>query len=175
MTLSFDAVRALEPREAIQLVELRRAALADTPLAFAASLEDDRACDVDFVRSSLARVDRSAVFGAFVDCALVGMAGLVREEMLKMRHKALVWGMYVAPRARGRGIGGALLEAAVARAGSWPGVSAVHLAASETATSAMRLYERAGFQRWGIEPEALAWQGRRYAEHHFVYLLGDDP
>jgi RimJ/RimL family protein N-acetyltransferase len=164
-------VRALSPSDAPAVVALRKVALADTPLAFAASAEDDRAADVDFVRGSLADIDNSAIYGAFDGDDLVAMAGIVRQRMLKLRHKTLVWGMYVAACARGRGVGEELIDAVIDHARSWPGVSAVQLAASETAAAAQRLYERKGFRRWGIEPEALAWEGRLYAEHHYALQL----
>lgn len=164
-------IRALTPSDAPALVALRKIALADTPLAFAASAEDDRAGDVDFVRTSLADVDNSAIYGAFDGDDLVAMAGIVRERMRKLRHKTLVWGMYVATRARGRGAGAQVLDAVIEHARSWPGVTAVQLAASETATAAQRLYESKGFRRWGIEPAALAWDGRLYDEHHYALQL----
>jgi RimJ/RimL family protein N-acetyltransferase len=170
-TSSGFVIRALEPRDAPTLVELRRAALADAPLAFAASPEDDRAADPSFVEKSLASKDDSAMFGAFEGDRIVGMTGLIREQMLKMRHKTLIWGMYVAPGARGCGVGRGLLDAAIDRARSWPGVRVVHLAASETANAARRLYEGAGFRQWGIEPMGLIYEGSSYAEHHFVLVL----
>ena len=51
--------------------------------------------------------------------------------------------------------GQALLEEAVRFARSFPGVSHLHLEVSETATSALRLYEAAGFTTWGLEPASL--------------------
>ena len=40
---------------------------------------------------------------------LVGIGGLKREFLKNLRRKALLWGMYVAPEVRGKGLGGKLL------------------------------------------------------------------
>ncbi len=163
-------LRALVPDDVAALVALRREALTTAPLAFCASVEDDRGLSVEGVRASLAGPGY-AVFGAFEGDALVGMAGVIRQERLKLRHRAAVWGLYVTPRARGRGLGAALLAAAVERARAWPGVAQVQLSVTEAAPEARRLYERAGFRVWGTEPDALEWEGRRYAEHHLLLDL----
>ena len=163
-------VRALEPGDAEALVVLRREALASHPLAFASSPGDDRG-SVEFVRSTLADPASSAVYGAFLAGRLSGMAGVYRPEKVKMRHRAEGWGMSVAPAARGRGAGAALLGAVVEHARAWPGVVQVQLSVSEAAPEAARLYERAGFREWGREPRALCWDGRFVDERHLVLDL----
>lgn len=165
------SVRRLGPGDARALVTLRREALETEPLAFLASPEDDRALSEAFVRDALAQVDEQAVFGAFRGERLSGMVGLVRAAKRKERHKALIWGMYVAPEARAAGTGRGLLDAALACARGWPGVEQVHLSVSETATTAARLYESAGFEVWGREPRAVAWRGRYADEIHLVLTL----
>ena len=44
----------------------------------------------------------SFIVGAFDGETLVGAVGCVQQRLIKMRHKAVIWGMYVAPAARGR-------------------------------------------------------------------------
>ena len=164
-------IRRLEPADADTLMALRREALASEPLAFAASLDDDRTLSPDLLRVSLADADSSAVIGAFDAGALVGMAGVVRMDKLKMRHRAMIWGMFVAPAARGHGVGAAILRAALDRARAWPGIVQVHLSVTETSHDAVRLYRSLGFREWGVEPRALHWDGRFVAEHHMVLDL----
>jgi RimJ/RimL family protein N-acetyltransferase len=164
-------VRALAPDDAPLPIALRREALSSSPLAFGASLDDDRGLSLELMRSSLANVAGSAVLGAFDGEALVGMAGIMRLEKLKSRHRAMIWGMFVTPAARRRGLGAALLNAAIDHARSWPGVVQVQLSVFETAEEARRLYRRAGFREWGVEPRALQWEGRFVAEHHLVLDL----
>jgi RimJ/RimL family protein N-acetyltransferase len=164
-------IRALEPDDAPQLIAIRREALSTVPLAFGASLEDDRGLSLETVRTSLADVARFAVLGAFEDGVLVGMVGVSRLDKLKSRHRAKIWGMFVTPPARGRGLGAALLGAAIDHARSWLGVVRVELSVFETAEDARRLYTRTGFHEWGREPRAMQWEGRFVAEHHLFLDL----
>jgi GNAT superfamily N-acetyltransferase len=110
----------------------------------------------------------SAVFGAFSDVLLVGIVGVVRNTGNKERHKSMIWGMYVTAGFRRSGVGERLLRAAIEEARSWEGVELVHLAVSEVAADAKRLYERIGFQEWGREPRALCWEGRCADETHMI-------
>jgi RimJ/RimL family protein N-acetyltransferase len=164
-------VRALAVQDAGAAIALRREALTAEPLAFGSSLEDDPGLTLPAMRGSLARRDGFALLGAFEESELVGMVGLLRLERVKLRHRALIWGMYVRPAARRRGAGDALLRAAVERARAWPGVTRVELSVFETAPEARRLYQRAGFREWGVEPRAIVWGGREVAEHHMVLDL----
>ena len=152
-------VRRLRVEDAAALVSLRREALETDPLAFGASIEDDRGLDLDLVRSSLADVGEQAVFGGFDGERLAGMVGVARASRVKQRHAGIIWGMYVTPRARSRGAGRALPDAAVEQARSW-GLEQVQLGVTEPAVAAKRMYVSAGFRSWGRQPRALHWQGR---------------
>jgi ribosomal protein S18 acetylase RimI-like enzyme len=166
-----SGIRRLHPRDAVSLVALRREALANSPLAFEASPHDDRGLELDFVRASLADEREQAVFGYFEGESLAGMVGVARASGAKRRHKAYVWGMYVAPRARRKGAGRALLEAAVAHARAWPGLERLHLSVTSAAAEARKMYREAGFRVWGEEERALQWEGRFVDEAHLVLEL----
>jgi hypothetical protein len=64
-----------------------------------------------------------------------------------------------------------LLQAAIVKAEMWQGVIEVHLAVSEVAAHAQRLYERNSFREWGKESRALWWEGRYLHETHMVLEL----
>lgn len=161
-------MKPLCPGDASVLILLRREALETSPLAFGASLQDDKALSHEFLRTSLADPQSSVVVGLFDRVDLVGMVGIVRATQEKRRHRAGIWGMYVTPRARGRGAGRRLLEAAIEVARSWAGVEQVHLSVTETSVEAWRLYESAGFREWGREPRSVLWEGRYVEEIHLV-------
>jgi len=163
-------IRPLEEGDAEALATLRRASLVDIPLAFASSPEDDFAASIDLVRAHLRRTPDQFVAGAF-DPELVGMAGLFRDRHVKASHKAHLWGMYVVPAHRGRGIGEALLRATLEHAQTLAGVSRVHLSVSAAAPGARRLYERAGFELWGTEPDALRDAGEAVTDYHMILHL----
>ena len=47
----------------------------------------------------------------------------------------------------------------------------MQLTVSETAGEAKALYGRAGFQVWGVEPDALRHDGRSAREYHMALSL----
>jgi GNAT superfamily N-acetyltransferase len=158
-------VQRLGPDDAARLVALRREALETDPLAFAASIEDDRGLSLDLVRASLADAAEQAVFGYTTRGRLAGMVGIARGSRVKQRHTATIWGMYVSPDARSGGAGRALLDAAVACARGWR-LAHVQLSVTEAAPVARRMYETAGFRVWGREPRALRWNRRFVDDYH---------
>jgi ribosomal protein S18 acetylase RimI-like enzyme len=163
-------IRLLTESDIQAFVEMRRRALIDAPLAFGASPDDDFAATAEAVRASLARAPEWVIAGAF-DEALRGAVGLFRDRHRKAAHKAHLWGMYVEPQWRGRGIGRALLDAAVAHARTLEGVTTIRLSVSSAATAAQRLYESAGFETWGIEPDAMLHDGTVVGQAHMALWL----
>lgn len=163
-------IRLLTPDDAEEYAALRRESLLDSPLAFTASPEDDRASSAAGVRETLSRGLDSVILGVFLD-RLVGAVGMYRERHLKRAHKMYIWGMYVTPAHRGSGFALKLIEAAVAHARTVPGIACVDLSVNSTAPGAQRVYERAGFRVWGSEPDALRYNGQITVEHHMSLEL----
>lgn len=92
-------------------------------------------------------------FGAFGPGGVqVGMIGVVREQRQKNAHRVSIWGVYVSPEARGRGVSGLLLDCALEYARALPGVLQVHLTVASHNLMAIRSYERTGFVRCGRLP-----------------------
>jgi ribosomal protein S18 acetylase RimI-like enzyme len=166
------AIRRLEGRDAEILLALRQRALAEEPFAFLSSPEDDLARDIAAMRLQLGQNPAaSVVFGAFEGEALVGMIGWYRERHLKSAHKSHIWGVYVRPDQRRRGMAGALLATALAHARALDGVAWVQLSVSERSPAAKRVYERAGFFVWGLEPDCIRHGGETAAEFHLALSL----
>lgn len=163
----------LTPEDAPDYVAIRREMLQDAPWAFLASASQDRGCDVEKVRVSLAREDASIV-GVRDGGKLAGVAGVIREEALKRRHIAMIWGVYVTPAARGRGCARAVVSRAVEVARSWPGIASIHLAVNANAPEAKRLYDSLGFVEWGYEPDAVRIDGKPFGEYHMHMAVGRD-
>jgi ribosomal protein S18 acetylase RimI-like enzyme len=104
---------------------------------------------------------------------LAGVVGLAREPRAKNRHKATVFGMYVAPEFGRRGIGRALVRHVVAAAHRESGLEQLVLTVTQTNDTARGLYESEGFRSFGIEPRAIRVDGRYYDKNHMVLLLGN--
>jgi ribosomal protein S18 acetylase RimI-like enzyme len=165
-------IQELQDGDAAALVELRKRALVDVPLAFGAAPETDFMRTEDAVLEYLAGAPDKHLVGAFDPArALVGMAGSMCARHVKGRHRVAVWGMYVAPEARGAGLGAALLDGLVATALEL-GVAYVDLSVSSAAPAARRLYERAGFVAWGTQHDAMRVGNQHADEVHMTLALG---
>jgi RimJ/RimL family protein N-acetyltransferase len=163
-------IRALQDEDVEAYLEIRRAALIDSPLAFVSSPADDFAVSPERVREQLRRASESAIFGAFRP-GLVGVAGLYRDRHVKAAHKARLWGMYVDAGHRRQGLGAGLLDAVLRHARTMGGVTWVELGVMSAVPGAQRLYERVGFERWGTEPDAFRHDGETVVEHHMALRL----
>ena len=111
------------------------------------------------------------VFGAFLDGALAGVVGLAREAREKNRHKASVFGMYVAAEFGRRGIGRALLRHVIGVAKREIGLEQLVLTVTQTNAAACSLYDSEGFRSFGVEPRAIRVGDRYYDKNHMVLFL----
>lgn len=161
-------VRRLTPEDAAVYWPLRLRALKEHPEAYVTSYEESVGTPLAEVAARLGQSD-SVLFGAFDEAgAMVGTAGAFREKRAKARHKATIVGVYVAPEARGRGVGAAVVGAAVECARGWEGVTQLHLAVAVPNEPAERLYRSLGFRTWGREPRAIRLPDRYVDEEHMV-------
>lgn len=149
-------IRALTEADAEPFWRVRLRALQEHPEAFRRAPEEADPLDVLKRRFRTAgRGDEEFVVGAFDAGDLVGVVGCRREDGVKCRHAAIIWGMYVAPEARGRGVGRRLIEHAVARARQWPEMDHLWLSVVTTQTAARRLYAACGFRIIGLHPRTI--------------------
>ena len=146
----------------------RLAALRECPSAFASSYEEEHQTLLSIVAERLSAKEDRCVLGAWLDSALVGMVGLRREGMRKLAHKAFIWGMYVAPGARRRGVGRQLMDHAMLRAASMNGVRQVNLGVNAANVEAIALYKGAGFIPFGVERGFMLIDSELHDELHMV-------
>jgi RimJ/RimL family protein N-acetyltransferase len=148
-----DNAEALRTLRLEALRTLRLEALTFAPEAFGSTPEEESARPMDLVRARLDPSIPDAVFGAFANGDLVGMAGFALSPGIKKRHKGLLWGVFVRAPWRNRGAGEQLVRAVIDHARS----NVLVLQASVvTANAAARgIYHRLGFVRYGTERRAL--------------------
>ncbi len=144
-------VRRLTSADAAAFHRLRLEGFARHPGQFRIAVEDEQRLPLAEVA---ARLDREYVVGGFQGAELVAIGGLSRYAGAKLRHKALLWGMYVRQEARGAGLGDAIVARLLDHAVS-EGIEIVILTLAADNERARRLYERWGFVRFGTEPRAV--------------------
>jgi RimJ/RimL family protein N-acetyltransferase len=171
-------IRILSPDDAADFQALRLQGLLEWPSAFASSHAEEAHTPIADIAARLAARDDDVKFGAFASQQLVGIAGLQREAMQKLAHKAYIWGVYVRPDARKQGIGRLLLERALAHARDVLQVRQVNLGANAGNVAAIALYRRLGFEQFGLERGFMLFDGKLHDEIHMVHFLqppGDNP
>src|SRR3954471_8621152 len=144
-------IERLGPRHARDYRALMLEAYAREPEAFTSTPDERAALPLAWWERRLGAEDDSAGFGAFDGEDLVGAVVLEREGRSKTRHKGTIVGMYVRDSHRARGIGAALVEAALAAARERFALRLVTLTVSEGNGGAEALYERFGFRPFGTE------------------------
>lgn len=145
-----SSIRALRSSDAACYRELRLLALRLHPEAFGSSFAEESLLGDEVFAERLAV---GGVFGVWSGEQLVACAGLAVREKTKLRHKGHLWGMFVRPEARGRGMGQRLLNALLAHSRNLCEEILLTVVADNEA--ACRLYTAAGFVEYGREPRAI--------------------
>lgn len=156
---SFQSLRLSVPREAAT--------------SFASSYEEEVDRSIDAIQNQLTLRDDRGIFGALDGERLVGVAGLGRENLRKLSHKAFLWGVYVARDMRSSGISRMLIAKALDFARSVPGITQVNLTANAKSTTAIKIYASVGFQEFGLERHSLMIGDDVYDEVHMsLWIAG---
>jgi RimJ/RimL family protein N-acetyltransferase len=161
-------ISRLGPSDAALYREIRLEALKRNPEAFGSTFERENAQPLSWFETVVVRAD---IFGAFLDGALVGIAGYAAQEGSKQAHKALLWGMYVRAAGRNLGLGERLVAAVLDHARGQ--VEMVQLTVVSENEVARRLYGAMGFVEYGYEKRALKQDGRYYDEVLMAKFLDD--
>ena len=165
-------IRILTQADAEVFSTLRLEALETEHRAFSSSPEEHRALTMDQIRERLRPVDEgSFVCGAFDGAELIGTAGFFRQNQPKTRHKGMVWGVYLKPAYRGRGLARLITDALLTRVRTYRDLRQVNLSVAATQTAAERLYRALGFEQFGYEAEALLVDGELVDEYWMVLRL----
>jgi len=155
-------IRRLAASDAAAFRELRLTALRTEPTGFASTPEAEEGRTPADIVPRISSTE-SFVVGTFDPTAgLIGIGGFYREAGPKMQHIGWIWGMYVAPEFRGRGLAGRILRILLAEGRLVPHVQQLQLRVISSNAAAQRLYESVGFKRVAVLPRALCVDGVFY-------------
>jgi RimJ/RimL family protein N-acetyltransferase len=166
-------IRLLGPDDALASWELRLRGFEESPAAFKTEAAEWRAKPRAEHERTLRRETGSPddfLLGAFSP-SLCGQVGLCRETRRKCAHRAKLWGLYVAPEARGGGVATRLVGELLARARHVQGLVIVELTVMADNVQALALYHRAGFKRFGYQPRAVKVGDAYFDEEHLMLDL----
>lgn len=137
------AIRRVTASEGPQLREIRLRALRGAPWAFGATLEEESALGDDEWARRAAENAAGETSVVYVDDAWSAMAGgyVPHPERPVVR----LWGMWIDPPVRGRGLAEELVDAVEAWARE-RGAEELELAVSDRADAAFAAYSRMGFE-----------------------------
>lgn len=157
-------------------IALRQRMLADSSWAFCADPATDRGSNpsalaelIDDPRRAIFAIEQPDHTAASPNLpSFVATATVITDDNPKLGHRATIVAVYVDPEYRGRGLGKAVMNAAIDFCKSLEGINSVRLAVSENSPEARKLYESLGFTVWGIEPATVIIDGRAYDEIHML-------
>ena len=156
-------IRHLQEQDWELWKEIRLEALKLHPEAFTSSYEEEYLwVDEDFKQNLV----KSDIFGAFFNNSLVGVAGFFIVERQKLKHRGLLFAFYVQKESRGQGVADRLLTTITDHARQR--ALQLHCSANAENESALKLYQKHGFQIYGTVPRSLKVGETFYDEHLMV-------
>ena len=151
-------VRRIHPDEGLKLRALRLSALADAPMALGSTLAREEAFPEHVWQERAERGASEADHVTFIaerDGEWIGLAtGLAKDPDDPSDPRPVLVGMFVAPTARGRGVGVALVVGVIAWARERRAIG-LCLWVTATNSPAIAMYNKCGFRRTG-ETKLLA-------------------
>lgn len=168
-------IRQLSPNDLDHYRQLRLFSIGESPASIAASYDEEAAVPREQLAQRLLSTPYQAIFGAFDGEALVALAGFRRERNAKLQHRGDIWGVYVAPAARGAGVSRALMTALLAHLRTLAGVVLVNLSVRADNDAARALYRRLGFRLTGVDTRSLCVDGVYHDEERMQLALDPVP
>lgn len=152
--------RPLEEEDFTDFVRLRKEALLNEPEAFGLDYATYNAApllDKEHFFERILKYPFSFSLGAFTnDGLLIGMGCFtIPYNMVKRRHKGVLWGMYVIPEYRGHGIGKRIAELILNAAKQDAGCEQAIITVTPPGSPAQKFYTDLGFIQYGVEYRAL--------------------
>lgn len=163
-------INRLTPKDYEHFYLLRLASLEECPEEFATDAEAWKNAPRETINKLLINSEErqdTPILGAWKNNELVGLVGVNRDLRPSVMHKATLWGLYVLPRYRKQGAGGALLDEVIKVAHETSDLRLIRAVVTITSKDAISLLKKHDFKVFGQEPEAKRLNDEYYDQ---IYL-----
>ena len=143
-------IKTLKMSDVQDFRTIRLSALEKSPKMFGSSYSAEVDKSLLFFEACLSN---STVFGVYHKNKIIGLATLTQEVGAKFSHKAHLSSVFIEPEFQQQGIATQLLNTIIKY--SKNKIEQILLTVADDNTSAIHLYEKFGFQTYGIEQKAL--------------------
>lgn len=115
----------------------------------------------------------SFTLGVYVGDKLAGVVSFEREgaQREKLRHKGILFRMYVGKEYRAQGLGKKLIAELIERVKALGDIEQINLTVVARNHTAKQLYEKYGFQVFSVEEHAIKWKGKYFTEESLMLKL----
>jgi len=148
-------VRRLGIADADRFKAMRVDAATESPASVKPTPEEELEKSIDDFEKKLEWDSYNFILGAFDGDQLVGIAGLRRDRGKKIHHTAILWGIYVTPHYRARGMAKSLVRAILDIAAGIAEITQIKFSVHTRNAPARRLYASSGFETYGIERNVI--------------------
>ena len=156
-------IRLLTPDDALLWKEIRLEALRGFPQNYSSSYDEEQQKTPKQWQDILSE---NLIYGLFIDGQLTSTVCLSPKTLVKQQHKGEIWGVYTKPAFQGQGLARQLMKHVLDQAKK--NLRLCYLACITTNQGAFSLYERLGFETYGIEKNSTWTDGQYYDDYLMV-------
>jgi len=167
-------IKPLTSKNAQAYQKCRLDALRLEPEAFAADYKIRKEKPLSHFEQRVNYKANYFIMGAFVEDELIGTVGFYAETAPKLQHRGNIWGVFVYPDHRKKGIAKAMFQATLKAVEQLSEIKQLHLGVAEYKTPALRLYKSFGFKTYATEPRTLFVNGQYINEQMMILILDEE-
>lgn len=168
-------IKELTPSDIDEFSRVRQNALEQFPVAYSMMADLYRKAPLDVKLAQLESAnDKSANFtnGIFIGDKLIGTVGFLINKRGSVAHKGTMWGFYVDPEYQSKGYGRKLLKSYIEKIKNLKEIKQHRLMVSVSCENAIKLFESAGFTKYGQEPCSIS-DGENYFDQAYYFMMNN--
>jgi RimJ/RimL family protein N-acetyltransferase len=168
------SIRLLTRDDAAEYQKLRLHSLEESPAAFLSTFDNETKLHEEVFADHLDMTyhpPHLGYFGIFVGERLAGYVQISKNYLEKQDHIVFANNLYISPDFRGQGLAVQLFEFVFLTLKNSEHIERIFLSCTARNRSAMRLYKKIGFRRYGVKVRAIKWQGQYDDEVEMVKVL----